>query len=210
MIKKLLFLFHRLRIYSFTSCYTIIGFPRCYSSKEPAYQCKRCERCGFDPWFRKIPWRMKWQPTPVFLPGKSFGQKSLAGYSPWGLKRVGHDRATKQQQQQKEAHIYTWRTPPSQTNLVNSNTTYVALPLGDWGHEGCTEQPPYRSWVAARNRIYTYLVLTNPHGLSKWTDYSRIQSVAGGVIRILSCPLEFPDMCIHIYDLCIHEGPRSL
>ena len=43
---------------------------------------------------RKIPWRRKWQPTPVFLPGKSHGQRSLAGYSPQGLKRVGHDLAT--------------------------------------------------------------------------------------------------------------------
>ena len=32
-----------------------------------------------DPWVRKIPWRRKWQPTPVFLPGKSHGQRSLAG-----------------------------------------------------------------------------------------------------------------------------------
>ena len=36
--------------------------------------------------FGKISWRRKWQPTPVFLPGKSHGQKSLAGYSPWGHK----------------------------------------------------------------------------------------------------------------------------
>ena len=41
----------------------------------------------------------KWQPTPVFLPGKSHGQRSLAGYSLWGHKRVGHDLVTKQQQQ---------------------------------------------------------------------------------------------------------------
>ena len=41
---------------------------------------------SFDPCIRKIPWRRKWQPTPVFLPGKSQGQKSLAGYSPWGRK----------------------------------------------------------------------------------------------------------------------------
>ena len=38
---------------------------------------------GFDPWVGKIPWRRKWQPTPVFLPGKSHGQRSLAGYSPY-------------------------------------------------------------------------------------------------------------------------------
>ena len=41
---------------------------------------------GFSPWVRKIPWKMKWQPTPVFLPGKSHGQRSPEGDSPWGLK----------------------------------------------------------------------------------------------------------------------------
>jgi len=40
----------------------------------------------FNPWVRKIPWREKWQPTPVFLPGESHGQRSLVGYSPWGRK----------------------------------------------------------------------------------------------------------------------------
>ena len=44
---------------------------------------RRCKRCGFDPWVRKIPWR-KWQPTPVFLSGESHGQRSLEGYSPQG------------------------------------------------------------------------------------------------------------------------------
>ena len=39
--------------------------------------------CRFEPWARNIPWRRKWQPTPVFLPGKSHGQRSLADYSPW-------------------------------------------------------------------------------------------------------------------------------
>ena len=45
-------------------------------------------------WVRsgKIPWRRAWQPTPMFLPGESYGQRSLAGYSPWG-RRVGHDRS---------------------------------------------------------------------------------------------------------------------
>ena len=41
-----------------------------------------CRRCGFDPRVRKIPWRRKWQPTLVFLPGEFQGQRSLAGYSP--------------------------------------------------------------------------------------------------------------------------------
>ena len=42
----------------------------------------------FDPWIRKTPWRRKWQPTPVFLPGKSHGQRSLEGYSAWGHKEL--------------------------------------------------------------------------------------------------------------------------
>ena len=53
----------------------------------PIYgRCLQLGRPGFDPWVRKIPWRRKWQPTPVFLPGKSHGQRSLVGYSPWGRK----------------------------------------------------------------------------------------------------------------------------
>ena len=48
--------------------------------------CLQCRRPGFDPWVGKIPWRRKWQPTPVFLPGKSHGQRSLVGYRPWGRK----------------------------------------------------------------------------------------------------------------------------
>ena len=43
-------------------------------------------RLGFDPWVAKIPWQRKWQSAPVFLPGKSHGQRSLAGYSPECLK----------------------------------------------------------------------------------------------------------------------------
>ena len=48
--------------------------------------CLQCGRPGFDPWLGKIPWRRKWQPTPVLLPGKSQGQRNLPGCSPWGLK----------------------------------------------------------------------------------------------------------------------------
>ena len=43
-------------------------------------------RHRFDPWVGKIPWSRTWQPTPVFLPGESHRQWSLAGYSPWGPK----------------------------------------------------------------------------------------------------------------------------
>ena len=46
-------------------------------------QCGRHRRRGFHPWVGKIPWRRAWQPTPVFLPEESHGQRSLAGYSLW-------------------------------------------------------------------------------------------------------------------------------
>ena len=63
------------------------GLPWWLSGKEPACQHRSLR---FDPWVGKIPWRRKWQPTPVFLPGKSHGQRSLVGFSPWD-RRVGHD-----------------------------------------------------------------------------------------------------------------------
>ena len=61
--------------------------------------CLQCRKPGFDPWVENIPWRRKWQPTPVFLPGESHGQRSLMGYSPWGHKesettlKLNHSRS---------------------------------------------------------------------------------------------------------------------
>ena len=48
--------------------------------------CPQCRRPGFSPWVRKIPWRRKWQPTTVLLPGESHGYRSLMGCSPWGCR----------------------------------------------------------------------------------------------------------------------------
>ena len=68
--------------------------PWWFSGKESVCQCRRQ---GFDLWVGKIPWTRKWQAPPVFLPGESHGQSDLAGYSPWGWKRVRHESVTKQQ-----------------------------------------------------------------------------------------------------------------
>ena len=68
------------------------GFPWWLSGKESPCQCRRC---WFDPWVGKIPWRRKWQPTPVFLPGESHGQRSLERCSPGGHKGVGNNWGTK-------------------------------------------------------------------------------------------------------------------
>ena len=70
----------------------------------------QCRKTRFDPWVGKIPWRRKWRPTPVFLPGQSHGQRSLAGYSPW----VANSR--------------TWlRQLSTHTRRVKSEETYVYL-----------------------------------------------------------------------------------
>ena len=66
--------------------------PRWLSGRESACQCRTCRRRGFNPWVGKIPWGRKGQPTPVFLPEKFHGQRSLAGYSLWGHS-VKHDWA---------------------------------------------------------------------------------------------------------------------
>ena len=52
--------------------------------KNPPADTGDLRECGFDPWFRKIPYRRKWQLTPVFLPEESHGQRILAGYGPQG------------------------------------------------------------------------------------------------------------------------------
>ena len=68
--------------------------------------CLQCKRLGFNSWVRKVPWRRKWQPTPVFLPGEFHGQRSPAGYIVRGVARIRHDLATKPQ----PPHIYFFLT----------------------------------------------------------------------------------------------------
>ena len=63
-----------------------MGFLGGTSGKEPTCPCRRYNRHAIDPWVGKIPWRSAWQPTPVFMPGESHGQRSMVGSSPWGSK----------------------------------------------------------------------------------------------------------------------------
>ena len=58
------------------------GLPRWHRGKEYTCRCRRCKRCGLEPWAGTSPWSRKWQPTPVFLPGNFHGKRSLASYSP--------------------------------------------------------------------------------------------------------------------------------
>ena len=70
------------------------GSPRGPSGEKPAYQWKRCERLGFNPWGGKIPWKKAWQPIQLFLAVESQGQRSLAGHSPYDHKELDTTEAS--------------------------------------------------------------------------------------------------------------------
>ena len=81
------------------------GLPRWHSGKEPTFQCTRRNRHRFDPQVWKVPQRRNWQPTPVFSPGESHGQRNLAGYSPRGCRRVPCNLTTEHGKGQKKNKI---------------------------------------------------------------------------------------------------------
>ena len=84
-VRKKILLFISYPVYGTYLEQNTAGISRWFSDKESACQCMRYR---LDLCVRTIPWRRKWQPTPVFLPGESYGQRSLVGYSPWGHKEL--------------------------------------------------------------------------------------------------------------------------
>ena len=69
----------------------------------------------FNLWVGNVPWRRKWQLTPVFLPGKSHGQSSLVGYSPWGRKELDTTE-----------HTHTHTVPvPCRVNFTRENISHI-------------------------------------------------------------------------------------
>ena len=77
---------HKWRMWYKITC--ILRFMKASLVAQMVKNLLQCGRPRLDPWVRKIPWRREWQPTPVFLPGESHGQRSLAGHSPWGCKEL--------------------------------------------------------------------------------------------------------------------------
>ena len=75
-------------------CQSLLGLPGSTSGKESTCQYRRHRRCEFHLWVRKIPWRRKWQPTPVFLPREFHWQKSQVGYSPQGCTELDTTEVT--------------------------------------------------------------------------------------------------------------------
>ena len=115
------------------------GLPRWLSGEESAPQCKRC---GFNPWVRKIPWRRKWQPTPVFLPGKSHRKRYLVCYSPWSHKDLDMTEPT---------HTHThliFKTFWNPVSLYLSNHTACVV-LSCFSHVDSLQS----QWTAARQAL---------------------------------------------------------
>ena len=109
------------------------GLPWWLSGKEYTCQCRRHWRCGFDLWIKKISWRRKWQPTPVFLSGKSHEQRSLAGY---GITKSQiwlsmHALMVHSQEHVNEWHVWLWFSK----DLGRSHIKCQGFPGGSVGKE---------------------------------------------------------------------------
>ena len=95
------------------------GFPGGAGGTESASQCRRHERCEFDPWVRERPWSKKWQLIPAFLSGKFHEQRSLEGYcQSMGSQRIRYNWALTYKQTQSL----------STSEVVSSNITSNLLP----------------------------------------------------------------------------------
>ena len=108
-----------------------MNFPGGSVHKESVFNgrdCLQCRRPGLDPWVEKIPWKRKWQPTPIFLPRKFNGQRSLVGYSPWGRNRIGHDLVTKPPNHYEDFGLLLWVwCKPFCSRLLSRRMMYYIL-----------------------------------------------------------------------------------
>ena len=138
----------------------------------------------FNPWIRKIPWRRDWQPTPVFLPGKFYGQRSLVSYRAWGCKELdrteqltlplsGYKRKLLLKKQ--------WDQQPSSQNMkMNTKWNFFKVgafwcfPGGTVGKEStmqktCSISGLGRSPGEGNGNPLQYSCLENPTGRGAWS-----------------------------------------
>ena len=108
----------------------------------------QCRRHGFNPWVRKIPWRREWQSTPVFLPGKSHGQRNLAGYTPPGRK---DSDITEQQDRQ----TCSWKTVLAQKlgNVPYATGYFPILNSGAHRSSSCLQAVAITTLLAEVNKL---------------------------------------------------------
>ena len=108
-------LFKEVSLFMYNICYLeYMGLPRWLNGKESACQHRRHR---FNHWVRNMPWRRKGQPAPVFLSGKSQGQGSLAGYSPWGHKESDTTKHEHTQYRIHRCFVYTHTHAHTHTHI---------------------------------------------------------------------------------------------
>ena len=118
----------------------------CIPVKNPPANSGGHKRHGFGPWVGKIPWRRVWQPTPVFLPGESHGQRSLVGYSP----RVHKGSDTTEATQRARPHELMWNE--SQEPLIHK----VGLFVLSWNSSHLPIESHWQSGVDEVRRPHAY------------------------------------------------------
>ena len=142
-------------------------------SKEPACQFRRCERHRFNPWVRKIPWRRKWQPTPVFMPEESHGQRSLAGYS-LGLQRWA----------------LTNLSPISLRKSVKVKVLVAQSCPTLWDPMDCSPPDSSVHWIL-QARIQEWLAISFSRGSSQPRDWTQVSHITGRFFTVWAtrpCP----------------------
>ena len=108
------------------------GLPSWCSGKEPACQCRGWKRCGLDPWVGRIPWKRKQKLILVFMPEKSHGHRSLAGYSPWGCKELDTNECV---------HVHTHTHTYTHTHIIHKG-----FPGGTSGKEPAWQCRRHKRW----------------------------------------------------------------
>ena len=133
-------------------------------------QCRRHRRRRFDPGVRKIRWRRKWQPTPVFLPGKFLGQRSLAGYHPRGCRRVRYDWVHTHTHKHTHTHTQVDKLSKNFCNLTRLSKQKSSLVL--------TRQPRFESidWREERCKRWAWYSVGFPCQDIFWTGLIRARS----------------------------------
>ena len=120
-----------------------------------------CRRPGFNPWIGKIPWRRKWQPTPLLLPGESHGQRSLAGYTSIVLQRVAHEwnnfvdkGPSSQRYGFSSSHVWMWELDHKES-WVPQNWCFWTVVLWRLFRIPCTARRPNQSILKEINPEYS-------------------------------------------------------
>ena len=136
--------------------------------------CLKCEWPGFNPWVGNIPWRRQWKPTPVFLNGKSHGQRSLVDYSTWGHKELDTNE---------------WLSHKRQTGWMDIQIRWIYMLSVQFSRSVVSNslQPHESQYTRPPCLSPTPGVHPNPCPLSRWCH----PTISSSVIPFSYCPQSF-------------------